>query len=417
MKTKTKILTIILGLILSSVVFTKQEVSAQGPQVSIQVFYDQLSPYGQWVNYPEYGFVWIPYAGEDFVPYSTGGHWIYTEYGWTWFSDYAWGWAPFHYGRWDYDNYYGWFWIPGNEWAPAWVSWRRSNGYYGWAPMEPGISISVSFGRGYDSRNDHWIFVRDRDIDRSDVNRYYVNRADHDMIIRNSTIINNTYIDNSRNSTYISGPGRDEVRKATGRRVNPVAVQENNKPGQDLSNGQYRTYRPRVMDKNDDGQRPAPSRVTNLNEVRRPSDRSGSDQPGRVNNFDGVKKERQQNNVNQQNANPQRETKQAEQQNTVKQQNTNPQRETKQAEQHNTVKQQNTNPQRETKQADQQNTVKQQNTNPQRETKQADQQNTVKQQSTNPKRETKQAEQQNTEKQRKSNTQSENKKEEKPDLK
>src|SRR5580658_10431559 len=42
--------------------------------VSTQVFYDQLSPYGQWVNYPNYGYVWIPSAGIDFSPYSTEGH-------------------------------------------------------------------------------------------------------------------------------------------------------------------------------------------------------------------------------------------------------------------------------------------------------------------------------------------------------
>ncbi len=64
-----------------------------------------------------------------------------TEYGWTWLSDYPWGWAPFHYGRWDFDNSFGWFWIPGNEWGPAWVTWRRANGYYGWAPMSPGINL------------------------------------------------------------------------------------------------------------------------------------------------------------------------------------------------------------------------------------------------------------------------------------
>jgi len=43
-----------------------------------------------------------------------------TDDGMTWVSDYNWGWAPFHYGRWDYNDSYGWFWIPDNEWGPAW---------------------------------------------------------------------------------------------------------------------------------------------------------------------------------------------------------------------------------------------------------------------------------------------------------
>jgi hypothetical protein len=40
-------------------------------EVSYQSFYDQLSPYGNWVNYPGYGYVWSPNAGPDFQPYAT----------------------------------------------------------------------------------------------------------------------------------------------------------------------------------------------------------------------------------------------------------------------------------------------------------------------------------------------------------
>ena len=93
MKSNIKILAFLLALLFSSVLFTNQ-VSAQQSYVSFQVFYDQLSPYGQWVDNPDYGYIWIPDAGRDFVPYSTGGHWILTEYGLTWLSDYEWGWAP-----------------------------------------------------------------------------------------------------------------------------------------------------------------------------------------------------------------------------------------------------------------------------------------------------------------------------------
>jgi hypothetical protein len=290
MKSTIKILTILLVLMISSVIFPKQA-PAQQTNVSFQVFYDQLSPYGQWVNYPNYGYVWIPDAGPDFVPYSTGGHWILTDYGWTWVSDYSWGWAPFHYGRWDYDHYYGWLWIPDNEWGPAWVTWRRADGYYGWEPMEPGISISVSFGRAYDSHHDHWMFVRDRDFERSDINHYYVNRTERDRIIRNSTVINKTYVDNRRHTTYVSGPARADVQKVTGRRITPVAIQDNNKPGQNMSNGQLRIYRPQVNKNIDKGKKPAPSRVTNLKEVKPPSERKAVNQPRNVNPQYNNKKE------------------------------------------------------------------------------------------------------------------------------
>src|ERR1019366_1169413 len=131
-----------------------QKASAQ--TVSVQVFYDQLSPYGTWVDNPQYGYVWVPNVGPGFEPYATNGHWVYTEYGWTWVSDYAWGWAPFHYGRWYSDPTYGAVWVPDNEWAPAWVTWRRSEGYYGWAPMGPGVSITMAYGSGYDIPSDRW---------------------------------------------------------------------------------------------------------------------------------------------------------------------------------------------------------------------------------------------------------------------
>lgn len=301
MKANIKILAILFVLIISSVIFTKKAL-AQQTYVSFQVFYDQLGPYGQWVDYPKYGYVWIPDAGPDFVPYSTRGHWIMTDYGWTWISDYNWGWAPFHYGRWDYNNSYGWFWVPDNEWGPAWVTWRRANGYYGWAPMEPGISISVSFGRQYNSQYDHWIFVRDRDIDRSDINLYYVNRTDHDRIIKNSTVINNTYIDSRRHTTYISGPAREEVQKVTKRRISPVAIQENNKPGQVLNNGRLQIYRPQVIRNNDKVRKPAPSRIVNLKDVRRQAGSNVTNQPQNV-NPSGNRREQQQGTINPQNNN------------------------------------------------------------------------------------------------------------------
>ena len=91
-----------------------QKASAQ-VSVSFQVFYDDLSPYGNWVDNPNYGYVWVPDVSPGFTPYGTNGYWAFTEAGWTWVSEYPWGWAPFHYGRWYADPMYGYMWIPGNE--------------------------------------------------------------------------------------------------------------------------------------------------------------------------------------------------------------------------------------------------------------------------------------------------------------
>jgi hypothetical protein len=324
MKTYIKVFLLLLIVIFTSGTSAKKA-SPQQPDVSIQIFYDQLSPYGEWVNYPNWGYVWIPDAGRDFVPYSTQGHWILTDYGWTWMSDYIWGWAPFHYGRWDYDHYYGWFWIPGNEWGPAWVSWRSAQGYYGWAPMEPGISLSVSFGRGYDSHNDHWIFVRDRDIDRPDINNYYIGQTDRDRIVRRSSVINNTYVDSRRQTTYITGPAREDIQKVTGKRVNPVAIQEYDKPGQDLSNGHFRIYRPDVIKNSRNENKAAPARITKLEDVRQPSERDMNSQPKNINSPRNFNQLHQQNSGNQRNnsnnANPSQNTNPPNNFRTEKQQN------------------------------------------------------------------------------------------------
>ncbi len=158
-------------------IFPVQSLSAQQRQefVSFQVFYDQLSPYGLWVNYPNYNYVWIPNVDANFAPYSTAGQWVMTEYGWTWVSGYSWGWAPFHYGRWDYDDYYGWFWVPDNEWGPSWVVWRKAHGYYGWAPMRPGMNINMNFDSRYGDVN-HWNFVRYNDFGKTNIENYYINK-------------------------------------------------------------------------------------------------------------------------------------------------------------------------------------------------------------------------------------------------
>ena len=382
MKPKFKAIVIILLAIVTSVVFAKK-ISAQQQYVSLQVFYDQLSPYGEWVDYPRWGYVWIPDAGSDFVPYSTQGHWIMTDYGMTWMSDFVWGWAPFHYGRWDYDNYYGWFWIPDNEWGPAWVSWRRAEGYYGWAPMEPGISLTISFGRGYDSRNDHWIFVRDRDIDRRDINRYYVNSSDHDMIIRRSSVISNTYVDNNRHTTYVTGPAREDIQRVTGRRVNPVQVEEYNKPGQEFSNNRLRIYRPEIAKDNNMERKSAPSRVTNMKDLKQPSERNDISQPRDLN----VKTSRPVN------ANPPQNIRRADQRNEVKPENPNPPQNIRRADQRNEVKPENPNPPQNIRRVDQRNEVKPENPNPPQNIRRADQRNEVKPENANPPQNIRKAEQ------------------------
>ncbi len=271
------------------------------PEVSYQSFYDELSPYGSWIDYPGYGYVWLPNVGPDFKPYSSNGHWVFTEAGWTWASDYDWGWATFHYGRWFFDNTYGWMWIPGYEWAPAWVSWRKSPDYYGWAPLGPGVSgnganVYISAG-SYNPPSNYWCFVAPQYVTSPHVNNYYVNENRNVTIINNTTIINttvtnnnitnnrvnnttinnntvnNTTVNNNYRNVYTAGPDRGEVERVTGTPIKPIPIQTSARPGVNQgANGQFTLYRPRVNPALNTGtagaqQKPAPARLVPLNNV------------------------------------------------------------------------------------------------------------------------------------------------------
>jgi hypothetical protein len=255
---------------------------APDPEVSYQSFYDQLSPYGQWIDDPTYGYVWMPEAGPDFKPYATNGHWVYTDEGWTWASDYTWGWAVFHYGRWFFQDGYGWMWIPGHEWAPAWVSWRNSSDYYGWAPLGPNVSVNISIGGGYNPPPHYWCFVPHEYITSPQVRNYYINENRNVTIIHNTTIINNTTVinnNNNRNRGYAGGPDPREAGRYSGRDLRPVSIRENNTPGEQMNNGGLSIYRPRInpntaphTNSSPGGGNPrstiAPSRLQTLNNAR-----------------------------------------------------------------------------------------------------------------------------------------------------
>jgi len=220
------------------------------PSVTYQTFYDDLSPYGDWIDYPQYGYVWHPRVA-DFRPYSTDGHWVWTdEYQWMWVSDYNWGWAPFHYGRWLYDDFVGWVWVPGYEWSPAWVEWRTGGDYYGWAPLGPGVNISMNFSFGrYSPPYDYWSFVPRNYILSPRVYDYCVPRSRNTVIVNNTTIINSY---NKTNNVFVTGPDRREVERYTGR-VNAFQLRESRNPGRtEITRNTVNVFRPQVQQNNDE---------------------------------------------------------------------------------------------------------------------------------------------------------------------
>lgn len=149
-----------------SVVFCCCLSPVHAADVTPEVFYRALAPYGRWFEHPRYGRVWQPNGiTRAWRPY-TEGRWIRTlAYGWYWQAAQVWGWVPFHYGRWQQDALLGWLWIPGRVWSPAWVAWQYSDGnfswssgvkacaltdcFYAWAPLPPEIYWRPNLGLAY----------------------------------------------------------------------------------------------------------------------------------------------------------------------------------------------------------------------------------------------------------------------------
>ncbi len=194
---------------------------AVGPEVDTESFQPALSAYGQWVEVPGYGSVWRPYprvVGADFVPYSSGGHWVYTDMGWAWASDYAWGWAAFHYGNW-VDTEGGWAWIPGRVWAPAWVEWRSGGEYIGWAPLGPRGAVVVR------EQPVRYTYVQVNNFTAVNVRAHVIVGAEAETITLHTQALPSARVVNGRYVAPVNaGPRPTVIAQATGRPVTAVPV-------------------------------------------------------------------------------------------------------------------------------------------------------------------------------------------------
>lgn len=184
-------------------------------------FHAPLTPYGTWIEIGTYGRCWRPArVAVGWQPYCYGS-WVWTDCGWYWASDEPWGWACYHYGTWAFDSTYGWVWVPGIEWAPAWVYWRFGGGYCGWAPRAPHGMVAT---RAY-------VFV--------EATRFREPVRPTTVIVNNTTIINRTAEVGSikRESRSVGGgaaqqvvvnegPGVDAIQKATGKPVSAVPIRD-----------------------------------------------------------------------------------------------------------------------------------------------------------------------------------------------
>lgn len=221
----------------------------------ISLFWDALSPYGDWLWVDPWGWVWTPWDVEPgWRPY-TDGHWVWTHLGWTWVSDRPWGWAPFHYGRWDYHPHHGWLWIPDTVWAPAWVAWRTGNGWVGWAPLPPGARWRIGFGLdlggidlGLSIAGHGWSFCEDR---------HFVDRQIHRRLAplpRNAYLLRETRdatrYEETERRVAVRSFGVEEIEQRAGA-VPRYRIEDLERPprgGEAVSGKAVRIYRPEVKE-------------------------------------------------------------------------------------------------------------------------------------------------------------------------
>jgi hypothetical protein len=127
-------------------------VSAQYLPSDMRTYASTFDDHGDWRYEQSYGHVWYPRVAADWRPYYHGRWAAYPRYGWTWIGADRFAWPTHHYGRWGFSAG-AWFWIPGNRWAPAYVSWGYAPGYVSWCPLgfdnRPVIAINIFHGGRY----------------------------------------------------------------------------------------------------------------------------------------------------------------------------------------------------------------------------------------------------------------------------
>lgn len=194
-------------------------------EVSVE-FRDALTPHGKWQRHSRWGEVWVPAnVGRDWRPY-TRGRWVYTDdYGWYWTAadeEAAWGLVTYHYGRWIDDGDTGWVWVPGREWGPAWVDWRRGEKAVGWAPLPPD-EVAVEMRE----QPNYWVFVRPRDLVAERVTSVLLPPRERDVYIRETVVVNRTVIVSDRGPRFAVNPGIPPayIAAAYGRPIRTWSVQ------------------------------------------------------------------------------------------------------------------------------------------------------------------------------------------------
>ena len=256
----------LLGALLALLMLPGAPAQAQDQEFDIDIFYEELAPYGDWFEHPRWGYVWQPNVDDDWRPYALG-YWTFTDdYGWLWVSDEPFGWAVFHYGRWAYDQEDGWLWIPGTEWAPAWVVWRWSNDYVGWTALGPGSSWNSDGDLDYDlSYYENpayvfaWSFVQPLYLTTPGLYRHLAPRQRRSFILRHTRHVRGYH----RRDRHVVNGGIDVRRfeRLTGEPVKRAKLKSVDNPRELRARSNsgatdVQVYMPRIISRPDGAKRP-----------------------------------------------------------------------------------------------------------------------------------------------------------------
>lgn len=242
---------IILILTLFTIFGINNSYSYSDVRVSFGFFYQSLTPYGEWIEIEPDFYVWKPFAVRyGWRPY-WDGRWAWTRYGWYWVSTEPFGWIVFHYGRWYYDDYYGWIWIPGYDWAPAWVEWRYNDAYIGWAPLPPyasfRVEVGIHFTKKWHHPPQHWTFIKYRHFHHENPTRYYEDQERVERFFGNTRQVIDYRYENDR--VINRGIEPTYIEQKIGRRIKQTEIFETqNRRGERIllenDSPRIETYRP-----------------------------------------------------------------------------------------------------------------------------------------------------------------------------
>ncbi len=184
-------------------------------------FYQPLAADGSWVDVDGYGRCFHPASVDTgWRPYCEGD-WVWTDCGWYWESDEPWGWACYHYGTWFQDPRVGWVWVPGIEWAPAWVTWRTGGDFVGWAPCAPrGVVVATGWFAfvGVNHFQDH--------IRRESISINNTTAISQTRVLAGPARENRSFDGRTQQVVINHGPDMQAIQKATGRQLKTVPIQD-----------------------------------------------------------------------------------------------------------------------------------------------------------------------------------------------